>query len=277
MKILFIADFFVDQVNGGGELNNSVLVDLLNSKGYEVSCINSHLVSEYNILSSDAIVVSNFINLSEQNKKNLQRKKYVIYEHDHKYLRNRNPATYKNFKAPSQAIVNYEFYKHAKAVFCQSKFHADIVKKNLEMDNIISVGGNLWTEETLQSLRLLSKNDKSDRCSIMSSDIPHKGTDHAKLYCEKNNLEYDLITPCGHDEFLKKLGANNTLVFFPKTPETLSRIIVEARMMNMKVVTNSLVGAASEPWFAEKGEKLVDIMENKRNEIPAMVLGALDV
>ena len=111
----------------------------------------------------------------------------------------------------------------------------------------------------------------------MSSDIPHKGTDHAKLYCEKNNLEYDLITPCGHDEFLKKLGANNTLVFFPKTPETLSRIFVEARMMNMKVVTNSLVGAASEPWFAEKGEKLVDIMENKRNEIPAMVLGALDV
>ena len=130
MKILFIADFFANEINGGGELNNSVLVDLLNSKGYEVSCINSHLVSEYNILSSDAIVVSNFINLSEQNKKNLQRKKYVIYEHDHKYLRNRNPATYKNFKAPSQAIVNYEFYKHAKAVFCQSKFHADIVKKN---------------------------------------------------------------------------------------------------------------------------------------------------
>ena len=93
MKILFIADFFANEINGGGELNNSVLVDLLNSKGYEVSCINSHLVSEYNILSSDAIVVSNFINLSEQNKKNLQRKKYVIYEHDHKYLRNRNPAT----------------------------------------------------------------------------------------------------------------------------------------------------------------------------------------
>ena len=49
MKILFIADFFANEINGGGELNNSVLVDLLNSKGYEVSCINSHLVSEYNI------------------------------------------------------------------------------------------------------------------------------------------------------------------------------------------------------------------------------------
>ena len=119
MKIVFIADFFANQVNGGGELNNSVLVDLLRLEGHEVSCINSHLVSEFNILSSDAIVVSNFINLSEQNKQTLQGKKYVIYEHDHKYLRNRNPAMYKNFKAPSEAIVNYEFYKKAKAVFCQ--------------------------------------------------------------------------------------------------------------------------------------------------------------
>tara|TARA_R110000824_G_scaffold248837_9_gene437829 strand:- start:246 stop:1076 length:831 start_codon:yes stop_codon:yes gene_type:complete len=275
VKIVFIADFFANQVNGGGELNNSVLVDLLRLEGHEVSCINSHLVSEFNILSSDAIVVSNFINLSEQNKQTLQGKKYVIYEHDHKYLRNRNPAMYKNFKAPSEAIVNYEFYKKAKAVFCQSKFHSDIIKKNLEMDNIVSVGGNLWAEDTLNSLRLLSKNKKSDRCSVMHSDIPHKGMDHAKFYCEKNNLEYDLIMPCGHSEFLKKLGANNTLVFFPKTPETLSRIIVEARMMNLKVVTNSLVGATSEPWFAEKGEKLVDIIENKRSEIPSMVLEAI--
>ena len=275
MKILFIADFFADQVNGGGELNNSVLIDLLRDKGHEILCANSHLVSEYNILSSDAVIVSNFINLSEQNKGAIQRKKYIIYEHDHKYLRNRNPAIYKNFKAPSQAIVNYEFYKHAKAVFCQSKFHADVVKKNLEMDNIISVGGNLWTEQTLKSLSLLSKNDKHDRCSIMSSNISHKGMDHAKFYCGKNNLEYDLISPCEHSEFLKKLGANSTLVFFPKTPETLSRIIVEARMMNMKVVTNGLVGAVSESWFAEKGEKLVDIMRNKRIEIPTMVLEAI--
>jgi len=275
VKILFIADFFADQVNGGGELNNSVLIDLLRDKGHEILCANSHLVSEYNILSSDAVIVSNFINLSEQNKGAIQRKKYIIYEHDHKYLRNRNPAIYKNFKAPSQAIVNYEFYKHAKAVFCQSKFHADVVKKNLEMDNIISVGGNLWTEQTLKSLSLLSKNDKHDRCSIMSSNISHKGMDHAKFYCGKNNLEYDLISPCEHSEFLKKLGANSTLVFFPKTPETLSRIIVEARMMNMKVVTNGLVGAVSESWFAEKGEKLVDIMRNKRIEIPTMVLEAI--
>ena len=277
MKIHFIADFFADQVNGGGELNNSVLIDLLRSKGHEVLCVNSHLVSEYNILSSDAIIVSNFINLSEQNKSAIQRKKYIIYEHDHKYLRNRNPAAYKDFKAPNKAIINYEFYKTAKAVFCQSDFHANIVKKNLKMNNIISVGGNLWAKETLDTLRLLSKNTKSGRSSIMYSNILHKGTEHSKQYCTEKKIEYELIMPCEHDQFLEKLGANETLVFFPKTPETLSRIVVEARMMNMKVVTNSLVGAAGESWFVNKGEALIDLMENKRDEIPIMVLEALGV
>ena len=45
--------------------------------------------------------------------------------------------------------------------------------------------------------------------------------------------------------------------------------------MNIKVITNDLVGATSEPWFKSKGVELIDIMQNKRNEIPEMVLGAI--
>ena len=54
----------------------------------------------------------------------------------------------------------------------------------------------------------------------------------------------------------------------PKTPETLSRIVVEARIMGMSVVTNKLVGATKEDWFSLKGEELVDVMCLKREEIP---------
>ena len=275
MKILFIADFFVGQVNGGGELNNSVLKRLLSSKGHKIRPVNSHQVNHMDIMYNDAIIVSNFVNLTEKNKDEIQDKNYVIYEHDHKYLSTRNPAMFKYFKAPREAIVNYEFYKKAKAVFCQSKFHADIVKKNLELDNIINVGGNLWTPEALDRLRSLADRKKSDKCSVMHSEIPHKGTDHAKAYCEKNNLKADLIMSCPHDEFIEKLGSNSMFAFFPKTPETLSRVVVEARMMNIKVITNDLVGATSEPWFKSKGVELIDIMQNKRNEIPEMVLGAI--
>jgi len=65
-------------------------------------------------------------------------------------------------------------------------------------------------------------------------------------------------------------------VFFPKTPETLSRIIVESRMMGMKVITNQLPGAVKEEWFKLKGKALVDIMRAKRQEIPNIVLQSFE-
>ena len=74
---------------------------------------------------------------------------------------------------------------------------------------------------------------------------------------------------------MTKLGSNKTLVFFPQTPETLSRIVVEARMMGMTVITNQNVGATKEPWFELKGEELIDVMRSKRAEIPQVVKDVL--
>ena len=43
--ICFIADFFADQVNGGGEHNNEILIQLLIESGHQVQKINSHMVT----------------------------------------------------------------------------------------------------------------------------------------------------------------------------------------------------------------------------------------
>ena len=43
MKIVFIADFFVDQILGGGELNNEELITILQEDGHTVQKIQSHL------------------------------------------------------------------------------------------------------------------------------------------------------------------------------------------------------------------------------------------
>ena len=57
----------------------------------------------------------------------------------------------------------------------------------------------------------------------------------------------------------------------PKTPETLSRIIVEARMCGMNVVVNKNVGAKYEDWFSLKGVDLINFMRLKRKEITKTV------
>ena len=280
MNIGFIADYFSDEVPGGGELNNEELIGIL-SKENNVLKIKSldcgdEAFEHFATAEYDHFIVSNFISLSEKSKLKLQENyKYIIYEHDHKYILNRNPGQYNDYLAPKDQIVNFDFYKNATAVVCQSTFHKEIVEKNLGLKNIVSVGGNLWSEETLELLESMSTKEKSLRFSIMHSPILHKNTTDAIRFCEVKNLSYELIPPLPYTDFLRRLGTNTGLVFFPKTPETLSRIVCEARMMGMKTITNKRLGAAQEDWFKFKGTELINIMREKRKEIPLTVMELL--
>ena len=275
--ILFIADFFADQVPGGGELNNEVLVEKLYKRGHTVHKVNSHLVNHLDLLYNENIIVSNFANLSEENKKDLQNRNYIIYEHDHKYLPGRNPGVYPEYCAPKEDIINRQFYAKAKAVLCQSQFHANIARKNLELDNIVSLGGNLWSDEHLGLLEEICRDpQRQDRHAIIMSNTKHKNTAGAINYCRTVGLEYDVIPPLEPTTFLRELGARSTLVFFPETPETLSRVVVEARMMGMGTKTTNNIGAIHEEWFSKKGLDLIDYMRYKQEEIVKNTLSYLD-
>jgi hypothetical protein len=272
-RLVYISDFFANQVLGGGELNDEELLSELKKTGAEVIKMNSHMVSDSNINVGDKVIVSNFINLSEAVKDKITANcSYIIYEHDHKYLANRNPAEFKDFVAPDNMIVNKEFYRNAKAVFCQSSFHDSIVVKNLSIDNTFNVSGNLWSKKALQTMRRLSNQQKIDCYSILLSQTPHKNTGDALNYCKLKNYDYKLISSPNYEDFLKKLSGNDKFLFLPKTPETLSRIVVEAKMMGVKVITNKNVGASYEDWFNLSGEELINFMDKKRSFVCEKVL-----
>lgn len=268
-NLLFVDDFFIEHIIGGGELNNHELILLLEKNNWTVIKKQSHLVNKESLNNIDAIVISNFINLSPQIKETITTGKipYIIYEHDHKYLKSRNPANYNNFVAPKSEIINVDFYEKARKVFCQTNFHKNIIEKNLPIDNLFNLSGNLWSTEALQLLKTFSSGEKQNKASIMVSSTPHKNTKGAIYYCEKNNIEYELIEPALPNKFFENLSKNKYLVFFPRTPETLSRIVVEARMMNMSLKANGLIGATKEPWFEKKGEELINYFLEKRKEI----------
>ncbi len=273
MKIYFVADFFLNDILGGGELNNHELIDILRKIGYSIETIHSHMVSPSWAKERDNFIIANFINLSEDCRKVILGKKYIIYEHDHKYIKSRNPGLYDNFIAPKDQIINLEFYKKAIAILCQSSFHLNIIKNNIGECNFINLSGNLWSIDSLEFMKKISNNVKNDKYCILDSRIPHKNTHDAIKYCKIKKYDYSLVSDSNYYNFLTKMGSNKGFVFFPKSPETLSRIIVEARMMNMKTVTNNKVGASQEPWFKFKGEELIDIMIKKREAITNTVVG----
>jgi len=275
-NFVFISDFFVEQVLGGGELNDYEIYKTFLQKGLNTNRINSHSFSKQQLEKENFYVISNFINLKKDVKDSLKDYKYIIYEHDHKYIRSRNPALYKNFMAPKDQIINHYFYKNALAILCQSQFHADIVYKNLGLQNIINLSGNVWSIESLEFMRQVSKTEKINKISILNTKTSHKNTYGAINYCIQKKQEYDLISDSNYYSFLKKLGSNKKFIFLPKTPETLSRICVEARMMNMSVIVNGLVGASKEEWYTLKGEELIDYMIQKREKIVETIIGLFD-
>ncbi len=271
-KYIFVADFFADEVPGGGEINNEELVNILISRGNLTLKRKSQSlkVQDIHAHSGSRFIVANFVGLSEDVKSALAKEDYIIYEHDHKYLLGRNPAIYENYEAPKEKIINFAFYKNAKAVLCQSNFHKRIVGANLDLDNLISLSGNLWSEEILELLKELSRT-KKDGHAIMESNIPHKNTSEAVMFCNATKKQYNLIPSLPYPEFLTRMAECEKLVFFPRTPETLSRISVEARMLNMGVITNELCGAKYEEWFSLKGSAMIEKVLEMRESIPNLV------
>jgi len=277
MKIVFVADVFVeDGILGGGELNNHVFCEIITSKGHEVIKIHSHELTESFIHDNKReydFIIGNFLNIKPDVFKLIRKlTRYIIYEHDHKYLKSRNPALFKDFKAPIEDIVHQDFYSSAMAVLCQSSMHKSIVEKNLNLDNIHNLSGNLWSEDVLDFIEDLGTNEKQKCCSVMESPIKHKNTSGAVKFCIAKKIPYEIIPFSEYKEFLKRLSKNDSLAFFPETPETLSRIVVEARMLGCKIYTNDLIGATSEEWFNLKGKELINEMKSNRKKIPDFIL-----
>lgn len=278
-EIVFIADFFADEVPGGGELNNQEFIKIVQDKGFKVEKIKSKyvtpdLLEEFN--KDTKFILANFIQLSEESKGLIEsQKEYVIYEHDHKYIRSRNPADYKDFIAPKEHLINTTLYKNSKAILCQSAFHTDILQSNLPIDNVVNLSGNLWELSAINLMESLSKNDKNEGCSIMSSRNWHKNTADAVKVCNAKGWKYELIPSCSYKEFLKRISEREKFIFLPKTPETLSRIVVEAKMMGVSVITNALVGATKESWFKYTPEALIEEVKLMRERIPNIVMEKL--
>ena len=194
-KIVFISDFFVDQVTGGAEIYDDILIKELSERKIKVAKFNSHEFTTKHlnlyIKTGFNFIISNFTNLPDNVKKSFEvyGSRYVIIEHDHKYLVGRDPSNYVNFKAPQGRIINRSFYASAKNVFCQSIKHAEVLSDNLKIDNVINLECSLWSKEQIEILRSLTDQEKNDKCFVLGDANPIKGSKEAKKYCDDKQFK----------------------------------------------------------------------------------------
>ena len=135
--IIFIADCFAPDVNGGAENYDSVLLAELRARGHHIITFISDRFHDEDIKqygkAGFIFLIANHWSLPDRSKKFLQLDQYTYYiiEHDHQYLTTRNAAEFKDCLAPADKIKDHDFYMKAKNVFCQSTKHAEIMFKNI--------------------------------------------------------------------------------------------------------------------------------------------------
>jgi len=242
----------------GAESNDSIMVE-------ELDC-DFLTCSEFNMLRPkyEKYIVSNFASLSQPAKDFLLNKNYVFCAHDFLLCPTRNPGLYPDFKVFQSDLINVDFLKNSKKIFCQSLFQAEIFKIN-GFENTHSWGGNLWRQESIEKMVKLGKNPKNGRMAVI--DDPYKGTDKSVEFCRKLNLPVDKLPKMAYDQFIETLSRFSGFCLIPEIIETFNRILVEAKMMNLLVLTNQHCGAFNEECFQFQGEELGYKMNEKRREI----------
>jgi hypothetical protein len=221
-KVLLVADFFLDEVCGGAEIYDDVLASLLqNDNTKTVKLRTSEIIDKHIRLYRKCgfhILVSNFCRMNMKTMQELvaHPNTYSIMEHDHKYLPNRDPSIYSNFQAPSDRIINRYFYVNAKNVFAQSKIHAEVIRKNLKITNVVNLGMSLWTNEQLAIIEKHLKDEKKSDASIIDSNNPTKNTLGTVEFCKNKNIPYTLIGSNDYKTYIAQLAQHETYVYIPR-------------------------------------------------------------
>tara|TARA_R110000796_G_scaffold133553_2_gene249169 strand:+ start:1668 stop:3194 length:1527 start_codon:yes stop_codon:yes gene_type:complete len=269
--IFLISDYSYEEIKGGAEQVDKIFLDALP----ELNFIKSENAIPEKITKENQYIVSNFALLPHQTKIKLESlQNYVIVEHDYKFLRSRNPKAFPSYKVPHEKIINLTFYNSARAVFAQSKFHKDILQKNLPRANIISFNGTFMSDEDYKFFKNFEPSKSKNVC-IIDYDQENKGRKEAINYCKVKKLDYDLIKDENRESFLNKLSEYERVVFFPQSPETYSKILLESKLLGLKLITNKNSGFVNEEYFGFDKDSILEYLFNKQKENLSLIVETL--
>ena len=293
MKIFYISDFLAGSphklrdgrevlVTGGAELCDDVLLSLLEKENHKVVKFKAREVGVKHLdlykKFGFHFLVSNFIQLSEAAKSWFVENPciYSIMEHDHKYIKSRDPSQYPNFLVAKNDLINQSFYINAKNIFAQSSLHAEVIRKNLNLGSVVNLGMSLWSDEHLDIIESFANMEKSSAHAVLDSRNPTKNTFSNIRFCESKGLSYTKISSPEYSTFIEQLSKCEKLVYFPAVLETFNRMLIEARMLNCRVITNELNGCISEPWFKDlTGQELIDFARTERVNVAQKVADSI--
>jgi hypothetical protein len=265
--IVFVTDYFSNQITGGAELTSDALLEnsllpvtRINSRNITLQTI--HLFKNNRWILGNYSMISD--NLLLEIIKNVEN--YSVIEYDYKYCKYR--STHKHIE--TEGCCECENSSHGKLVSIlmakaknvfwmsdkQKKEYIKVFPFLTKANNVVL--SSSFSAESLSYIKSLDVSNKNNKFLILESGSWIKGTQDCVSHAQEHNLEYELISRISHKDLLKKLAESKGLIFLPKGLDTCPRIVIEAKMLGCELILNDNVQHKDEKWFQEEIPEFVE-------------------
>jgi glycosyltransferase involved in cell wall biosynthesis len=259
--VVFVADFFVEDLIGGAELTTEALIK---SSPFKVFKLKSRDVSMETLESGHQKfwVFGNWAGLNRDLIPTIVANlKYSVLEYDYKFCKWRSPEKHEvaerkpcDCENDIHGKLTSTFYLGAKNLYWMSeRQQARYLQKFPFLKDVSQVVLSSVFEEDFWILlrHLKDKSAGAPRKGWIVLDSPSwiKGRDAAIHWCVTNEVEYEVVKGLNPSEFLEKLSTAEGLVYLPPGGDTCPRMVIEAKLLGCKLQLNENVEHASEDWF----------------------------
>jgi len=260
-QVIFVADFFADDLIGGAELTTEALIEASPYKIFKLrsSLVTMELLSEgfdkYWIFGNWSMMRPELIPSIVANLK------YSVLEYDYKFCRFRSPE--KHLAESGEKCdchneitgkVTSAFYLGSRNIWWMSERQQKRYLDRFPFLNEKSqmVLSSVFSEPFWHEIRILRDKFKDyprSGWSVLGSSSWIKGTEDAIAWCKDQGYEHKVLSNLSPSEMLEELAKSEGFVYLPKGGDTCPRVVIEAKLLGCKLHLNDNVEHKDELWF----------------------------
>ncbi len=259
-QVIFVADFFADQLLGGAELTLQALIDTAPCKVHKLRCSEitiEHLkqgVEKYWIFGNYSSLNPQLIPIVAANLH------YSVVECDYKFCKYRSPEKHLSQEgnpcdcASTQiGVMISSFMAAADHVWWMSEKQRDAYHEKFPffVDYSNTVLSSVFDDKFFARIEDLRARHttKNEKWLVLNHTSWIKGTEAAQALAKEKGLDFEVVGNMPYDQMLETLAKFEGLVFTPLGGDTCPRLVIEAKLLGCKLLLNENVQHANEEWF----------------------------
>lgn len=282
-QVVFVADMFTTDYQGGAELTSESIIKKSPYRTFKVHS-SSLTIDMLDRNKNVHWIVGNFTQCDTPTLVHLATGgfKYSIVEYDYKYCMFRSEVMHQkqaghpcDCPLRPHGILVEKLYSGAQRIFWMSEKQKEHFLSKMPALMFSSpeqhiIQSSTFSDATLDKLVGLRevhaaavKRIPIKIWGVQGSKNWIKGTQETIVWCSANKLPVKVLADLEYDAFLMELAQCAGLVFKPLDLDTCPRVVIEAKIMGLELELNDNVQHKDEPWFAGTPDEAVAYLRGR--------------